>query len=208
MPKDTFFNLTEEKRLRIIDISIDEFADFSYEKASISRIVEKAEIAKGSFYQYFEDKNDLYKYLLLNVIVEEKVKYSSQLTLKLQEKNFFDVLKELYIAGINFARDNPKLAEISNHFTKNTDDKLKKEIYGGSIPKSNALLEGLLFHGIAKGDLNPEIDVKLTAYILTSLSIFIGEYFKKELRVEDDMELMTLIDNMLLIFEKGIKKKD
>ncbi|KJS22853.1 MAG: TetR family transcriptional regulator [Clostridiaceae bacterium BRH_c20a] len=207
MPKDTFFNLSIEKRQRIIDMAIDEFAKYSYDKVSISKIVDKAEIAKGSFYQYFEDKKDLYKYLLLNVIVEKKVNYLSHFTLKMQEESFFEVLKALYIAGINFAKDNPKLAEISDHFTKNTDDNLKKEIYDGSIPKSNALLEGLLLKGIAKGDLNPDIDIKLTAYILTSLTISIGEYFIKELKVEDDMEIMTLIDNMLLIFEKGIKNK-
>ena len=207
MPKDTFFNLSIEKRHRIIDMAIDEFAKYSYDKVSISKIVDKAEIAKGSFYQYFEDKKDLYKYLLLNVIVEKKVNYLSHFTLKMQEESFFEVLKALYIAGINFAKDNPKLAEISDHFTKNTDDNLKKEIYDGSIPKSNALLEGLLLKGIAKGDLNPDIDIKLTAYILTSLTISIGEYFIKELKVEDDMEIMTLIDNMLLIFEKGIKNK-
>ena len=207
MPKDTFFNLSIEKRQRIIDMAIDEFAKYSYDKVSISKIVDKGEIAKGSFYQYFEDKKDLYKYLLLNVIVEKKVNYLSHFTLKMQEESFFEVLKALYIAGINFAKDNPKLAEISDHFTKNTDDNLKKEIYDGSIPKSNALLEGLLLKGIAKGDLNPDIDIKLTAYILTSLTISIGEYFIKELKVEDDMEIMTLIDNMLLIFEKGIKNK-
>ena len=71
MPKQTFFNLTEEKRRQIIDIAIDEFADNDYEKASISKIVARAGIAKGSFYQYFADKDDLYGYLI-SLIAEKK----------------------------------------------------------------------------------------------------------------------------------------
>ena len=64
MPKETFFNLPEAKRQRIIDLALAEFAEKDYDTASISRIVSQAGIAKGSFYQYFENKEDLYTYLL------------------------------------------------------------------------------------------------------------------------------------------------
>ena len=64
MPKQTFFNLPEEKRDLIVDLAIEEFSGHDYDLASVSRIVSKANIAKGSFYQYFEDKQDLYFYLL------------------------------------------------------------------------------------------------------------------------------------------------
>ena len=64
MPKQTFFNLPDDKRQRILDVVIDEFADNDYANVSISRIVARAGIAKGSFYQYFEDKEDLSGYLV------------------------------------------------------------------------------------------------------------------------------------------------
>ena len=50
MPKETFFNLPDDKRRRILDVVIDEFADNDYANVSISRIVARAGIAKGSFY--------------------------------------------------------------------------------------------------------------------------------------------------------------
>jgi AcrR family transcriptional regulator len=64
MPKPTFLNLPEEKRQVFIKIALNEFADHDYHSASVSKIVEKAGIAKGSLYQYFEDKQDLFLYLL------------------------------------------------------------------------------------------------------------------------------------------------
>ena len=60
MPYETFFNLPEEKRQTIFDILLEEFAENDYNSVSISRIVNRAGIAKGSFYQYFEDKKDLF----------------------------------------------------------------------------------------------------------------------------------------------------
>ena len=53
MPKQTFLNLPEEKRNTIINIAIEEFAEYGLENASTNRIVAKSGISKGSFYQYF-----------------------------------------------------------------------------------------------------------------------------------------------------------
>jgi AcrR family transcriptional regulator len=64
MPKQTFLNLPEKKRKVFLEIALDEFANNDYNTASVSKIVERAGIAKGSLYQYFEDKQDLFTYLL------------------------------------------------------------------------------------------------------------------------------------------------
>ena len=82
MPTNTFFNLSEEKKNKIIKAANKEFARVPLEQASIKNIVEDAEIARGSFYQYFEDKQDLFEYIMslkigdmeknLNKIIEQE----------------------------------------------------------------------------------------------------------------------------------------
>lgn len=59
MIKKTFYNLSYEKRKRITDAVIKEFMERPNEKVSINRIIKTAEISRGSFYQYFDDKVDL-----------------------------------------------------------------------------------------------------------------------------------------------------
>lgn len=59
MIKKTFYNLPYEKRKRITDAVIKEFMEHPNEKVSINRIIKTAEISRGSFYQYFDDKVDL-----------------------------------------------------------------------------------------------------------------------------------------------------
>lgn len=64
MPTETFFRLPEEKRTRLISAAWEEFTRVPFEKASINKIVLRARIPRGSFYQYFTDKQDLFCYLL------------------------------------------------------------------------------------------------------------------------------------------------
>ena len=71
MPFETFFNLNSEKRDKIEKAIESEFGKNSFEKVSISNIIEKAEIPRGSFYQYFEDKEDAIKYIVSKYIEME-----------------------------------------------------------------------------------------------------------------------------------------
>ena len=64
MPKDTFFRLPDDKRNRILKGAKKEFYNCTFSEASINRIIKDAEIPRGSFYQYFEDKKDLYLYVI------------------------------------------------------------------------------------------------------------------------------------------------
>ena len=65
MPKQTFFNLPQEKQRRLLKAGFEEFSRAPAMDASISNIIKLAEIPRGSFYQYFEDKYDLQAYLVM-----------------------------------------------------------------------------------------------------------------------------------------------
>lgn len=64
MPTSTFFNLPEDKKNKILKAANKEFERVPIEQVSIKNIVGSAEIARGSFYQYFEDKEDLFQYIM------------------------------------------------------------------------------------------------------------------------------------------------
>src|SRR5512142_647668 len=74
MPKQTFFNLPQEKRETILNAAVEEFAEYGLENASTNRIVKNSGIAKGSFYQYFDDKQDVFAYLL-SVIEQQEMEF-------------------------------------------------------------------------------------------------------------------------------------
>lgn len=64
MPTATFYRLPTEKRARLVQAAYREFARAPFPEASVSNIIRNAEVAHGSFYQYFQDKADIFDYLL------------------------------------------------------------------------------------------------------------------------------------------------
>ena len=54
---EKFNSLDEEKRQKILDAALMEFAEHGYEKASTNRIVKEAGIGKGMLFYYFKSKN-------------------------------------------------------------------------------------------------------------------------------------------------------
>ena len=67
MPSTTFFRLPDEKRQRLLDAAYAEFQQVRFNDASINRIIQQAHIPRGSFYQYFTDKDDLFRYLMCDM---------------------------------------------------------------------------------------------------------------------------------------------
>ena len=80
MPSSTFFNLPEAKRQRLLDAAWQEFTTVSYMDASINKIIQSAEISRGSFYQYFSGKQALFTYLLQTLFQSAREMFTAQLT--------------------------------------------------------------------------------------------------------------------------------
>ncbi|MCM1038287.1 MAG: TetR/AcrR family transcriptional regulator [Roseburia sp.] len=64
MPTERFFNLPQEKQERVYQAAFDELTRVPYDELSINQIIRKADIPRGSFYQYFENKEDLLVYIM------------------------------------------------------------------------------------------------------------------------------------------------
>ena len=100
MPLKTFLNLSEERKKEILDAAFEEFALHEYKVASLSNIIRKLDIAKGSFYRYFENKSDLYFYLI-EYASAERFKSIGDL-FENPGKDFFDALIENFAVKIEY----------------------------------------------------------------------------------------------------------
>lgn len=120
MPKKTFFQLPDEKRLQIIGGAILEFYEKEYEEVSITSLIKRMDIPTGSFYQYFSDKKDVYFYLqstYQDKILKESKAQNVKLDLFNRESNlkgteiFSDIRKDpmyhkICIENFNTSPDN------------------------------------------------------------------------------------------------------
>ncbi len=215
MPTETFFNLPEEKRERILALAIDEFAENDYTSASISRLVAHAGIAKGSFYQYFADKQDLYLYLL-QLAVDEKQAFFAGVNMPDEDASIFELMRWLFRYGLDFEFSNPKLSQIGY-----------RAVYGDApLPAETAeLLRGgmasfyqpLVAKGMAQGDIDPTLDPDLVAFMLNAITTQLGDYLLQRLEVSpeslaaggvrgfDQPGYLALVDELMMVLERGLK---
>ena len=203
MPKDTFYNLPEDKRELICKVAIAEFAEYPFDQASINRIVSKAGIAKGSFYQYFEDKADLFLYLA-RLAGEAKAEYISPVMRNPEEHDFFTLLRELYASGIQFTVEHPEYAEISQKVLENKDGPIYRQLMAENLPSAYEFFEMLLDNAVAKGEVRADIDTKMLAYMLVPMNAHFVEYYMDHVAQEYDEGMLETLDKFVDMLRSGI----
>lgn len=72
MPTERFARLPAEKQESIRMAAISEFTRAPFEKVSINKIIQNADISRGSFYTYFEDKRDLLQYVFSDIMMQAR----------------------------------------------------------------------------------------------------------------------------------------
>lgn len=121
MPSNTFWKLPAEKRERIIEAAVDEFAENCFSHASINRIVKAAEISRGSFYQYFDSKEDLYL-LVMERIGKEKLAVFSRYQRTIPDTDFFSAIRGAIPAMLEWIEQCPKYNKIGMLMAKDNSE--------------------------------------------------------------------------------------
>ncbi len=215
MPTDTFNNLPEPKRARLIQLALDEFAENAYQTASISRIVSKAGIAKGSFYQYFSDKHAFYRYLV-EMATEEKHNLIKSLPEPDPDSDLFGYLRWQFLAQVYFELHNPRMAKIlyrayveDRPFPNMTEELQRRG--------TTQFFKQLLSQGIVHGTVSPWVDPDMAAFITEVIYYQFGKYFIERLNLTEaelsnpavftDPEAQHLLTNLMDILEGGMKSR-
>jgi AcrR family transcriptional regulator len=205
MPTETFFNLPDEKRELICDVAVDEFSEFSFDQASINRIVANAGIAKGSFYQYFQNKKDLFFYILRR-IGEEKMKFLAPTWENLEDKDLFTSLRELTVAGIRFAHQHPRYTEIGNWIVANRSAEIFKEIMVDNSDTINSYFNALVEKAAARGEIRGDIRPEMLSQIIASMYLSAVDLPPEFSEREFDESMLASVDAFLEVLKNGIGK--
>ena len=170
MPKSTFYNLSDEKKSRIFDAALNEFSTRKFSEASLNRILKNAGIPKGSFYQYFENKEDLYLYLM-EVGSKENTEFLNQVKEIDPDADVFEMI-------MNEIREFHKCGKVKPGYVEAAmlmeidDSEFIKKIRKSSAEKYVKMLERDKERGLIK----PEIDSGLVINLISTF--IINEYFK------------------------------
>ena len=213
MPKQTFLNLPEEKRNTIINAAIEEFAEYGLENASTNRIVANSGISKGSFYQYFEDKQDVFMYLL-TVLEHEKMEYFKGKHPPSTNMDTFGYFRWMIKTGMEFNTSHPLLTQA-----------ISRVMFGEGMYYGNTFadvrertaqgLRAMIEQAVAKGEVDPSVDVDLAVMVMETWSNAISTYILNEGMKQKDImkwvrspKTQETIDKLLYVMEYGLRKTE
>ena len=201
MPKETFLNLPKEKKEKITKAILKEFSRENFNKASISNIIKEAKIPRGSFYQYFEDKEDAIKYLIDSFIENEQKELQSFLVKS--KGDIFETSLKLFEHIVEKSSEKEKLRLYKNIleesrknniniFNKNERGNNKKEDFIKYINTEN-------FEVKDKKDLKDVVEILMILTRNTTINV-ISKKIEKE---EGKKELLKQFE----ILKRGVLKK-
>ncbi|UQA58358.1 TetR/AcrR family transcriptional regulator [Polyangium aurulentum] len=160
--------LPTEKRERIIDLAIEEFSERPYAQASLSRIVARAGIAKGSVYQYFDDKRELYRWLLTEELPRRKLAHLDAHPPP-AGSDLFDTLEHMFVAGLGFLLENPRLARLGATVLEPTAEPEIRELHAEVRALRHAYLVRVVREAQDAGSVRQNADAELVAHLVAAL---------------------------------------
>lgn len=199
MAKQTFLNLPEDKRNMVVSALKKEFSRVPLKDALVSNIIIDAKIPRGSFYQYFNDIEDAFYY-----IIGEYSKDIKRKLLEYLEKNKGDIIlsyRELYLYILNVI-DNPDDKEYFENIFLNMNYEIEKMF----TPNFNDGLNLILNHvDISKLNILSKFGLGYILDIIESIMMTnIIQSYKRNLSKEKNKEIF---ERELALVCAGILKK-
>lgn len=166
MPKSTFFRLPDERRERLVREAIAEFSDRMYAEASLSEIARRASIPKGSFYQYFDDKLDLYRWLLTEEVPRRKREFLGTVNL---DGDFWAALETVIERGMAFLVEHPRLARLAAAAADPTAIVEVRGLHQAICDAGNAELRVMLAQGVASGAIAADCNLAMATRLVAAV---------------------------------------
>ncbi len=159
-------NAGGDKKEQILLAAVEMFLDKDYYQVTITEIAEQAGVGKGTVYEYFSSKEDLFK---------ESFSHCADLYLQLFRQHLStdtSVRKTMYdliSAHLDLLRENRQRL----YLLFNERPLSLQEMHGWVVEKRREILKGitaLLQEGIEAEELRPEIDIEMAGRLLLAVN--------------------------------------
>lgn len=208
--KDTFDNISEERKKRILDVSIKEFAEKGYNAANINAIAQKAEISIGSLYSYFASKEDLFL-TIVDVgfqLIEEVIN-----NINIVEEDIFSKLEKLFRTTREYAIKYPEMNQIYLDLTtqglSGLANRLSTKLESITVEFYNNIINEAKIKGIIRTDINLELTSFLIDNMLTMYQFsFSSDYYRDRMKIflgsKYDIEEDALLNEIMKFIKRAL----
>jgi AcrR family transcriptional regulator len=169
MPKPTWDNLDERRRQRVLHAAMAEFGQHGYSGGSLNVIAREAGVAKGSLFQYFDDKLDFFAHVAEQASVTIYTAMAPYLTPAPKGRSFADHLGDLVDVWMEYMAANPLERGVTAATTMELDPEIRRAVREPVHRLYAQGLRPLLASAIESGDAPADLDVDALLSLLVLL---------------------------------------
>lgn len=202
MPLETFYNLPPWKQQQVTEAATCEFAENGYVKSSVKAIATRAGVSKGSIYQYFADKKDLFFYII-DLAICKKVELLAGLYRGGGQPSLFETLEAMFLAGLRFASETPNLYRIYHNLRQEPPLEIREELDEKLSFLVRQRYQALVQAAAERGEVRSNISIELAAFAVYILLRHFTEFIAGKEGLSDE-EAMIYMRQCLEIIKNGI----
>lgn len=214
MPKNTLFKIAVDKRERLLREAARMFAERGLNQTDMAALAARAGIAKGSLYNYFDNKEELYLY-----VCRDGLERSRQAVYGTMDPAW-DVYRQvdhIFRNGAAFVADHPEYlilyTNVASAGMTRFSEQLSLEVENYTADHLKQVLKRDMAAGIVRDDL----DVNLSAFAINSIYIvfmtsLVPGHFQIRLREYleitgelDPSTVTTLIDRTTAMIQRMLR---
>ncbi|MBA4495686.1 TetR/AcrR family transcriptional regulator [Paenactinomyces guangxiensis] len=208
---DPYQQIPEDKRDKVLQAAIKEFARCGYERASTNQIIQEANISKGLLFHYFKNKKNLFLATLdycFNLLLNHMQPYMEEMS-----ADFFERLLELGKAKMKMFLDHPLEYRILMIAFADAPAEIAEEIKQ-RYEQTEAISYSFMLRGIDHSKFRPEIDQeKAIQLVMLSLEAMRNQWLQR-FQVNEDKGLSQFDDalqemeQMVEILKYGVYRRE
>lgn len=166
MPTVTWARVDPARRAAVIEAAEAEFGAHGFSRGSLNVIARKAGVAKGSLFQYFADKRDLYAFIA--EIGSQRVRaYMEDLIRDLDPtRPFFEFLTDLLDGWVAYYAEHPRERSLHAAATLEVDTEARVSVRNVIHRHYLEVLRPLIHGAQARGDLRADADTDVLLSLL------------------------------------------
>ncbi|WP_349268580.1 TetR family transcriptional regulator [Mycolicibacterium parafortuitum] len=159
MPTVTWSRVGADRRAAVVAAAEAEFAAHGFSRGSLNVIARRAGVAKGSLFQYFADKRDLYAHI--TEVGSQRVRrhMEDQIRRLDPSRPFFEFLTDLLDVWVAYFADHPRDRALHAAASFEVDTDARISVRAVIHRHYLQVLRPLVLDARGRGDLRPDADV-------------------------------------------------
>ncbi len=200
-----------DKQKRIIEAAILEFSEKGFENANTNKIARNANISVGSLFKYFENKTDLFLYIVKLAEAELESQIHSVLSMG---KGFFETVGMILSLIDEYSKTDKALVRLYYEMTSIGQSSLVETVISTLEKVAGSEYKTIIKKAQDRGEIRADVDPAVVAFILDNIFMslqfsYAMPYYqlRKRLFVGEDIDDKKIIQETMSILRNALSSE-